>query len=115
VKFFLALGFDESNGRNEVMNMDADKVTIFKQLIADMDDPESLLTLRAMRDVVDTQLGAIQFDLMLSWAQQGWGKNPPGLVCPTCGSSTFGREDGGIEYVKCTNMLCGITHQVRVR
>ncbi len=95
--------------------MDADKVTIFKQMIDELDAPEDLLTLRAVREAVDTQMGAIQFDLMLSWAQQGWGKNPPGLVCPTCGAGTFGREVGGIEYIKCTNMMCGITHQVKVR
>lgn len=95
--------------------MDADKYALFLQLVGDMDDPESLVTLRAMMEKLQEMMGAIQFDLMLSWAQQGWGKNPPGLVCPTCGAGTFGREDGGVEFIKCTNMLCGITHQVRVR
>lgn len=95
--------------------MDGDKLTVFKQLIDELDAPEDLITLRAMQDVLTTRMGAIQFDLMLSWAQQGWGKNPPGLVCPSCGAGTYGREVDGVEYVKCTDMMCGITHQVRVR
>lgn len=95
--------------------MDADKFAQFKQLISDMDEPESLITLRAMVETLQQAMAGIQFDLMLSWMQQGWAKNPPGLVCHVCGAPTYGKQDGSTELVKCTDLMCGITRKVMVQ
>lgn len=94
--------------------MDADLCTRFLNLIGELQHPEDVVTLRALREAIDQRLATIQFDLMLSWVQQGYSKNPPGLVCDACGAPTYGKQDGAVERIKCTSMLCGITRSVAV-
>lgn len=94
--------------------MDADLYAKFLNLIGELQHPEDVVTLRALREAIDQRLATIQFDLLLVWAQQGYHKNPPGLVCDACGAPTFSKEDGGWERIKCTSMLCGITRSVAV-
>ena len=94
--------------------MDGDKLTQFEELIVDLDEPESIVTLAAMRETLEQRLAAVQFDLMMQWAAQGWQPNAPGLVCQECGAATYGKQTGSTELVKCTDIFCGAMRTVQV-
>lgn len=93
--------------------MDGDALKVLEGLVDGM-DAEDLVTLQVMWELVGVRIGQMQFMLMMEWLAQGWWPNAPGLRCEMCGGTTWGKQEGIWEMVKCVDVGCGHAKRVMV-